>query len=179
MFKAKATLMRARAAEHRARIEGERARSAARDARKLARQREVRRRRVDEDCERVTRNFDAEWVTKVNDIVKKAMEMTRNRLRTDKEARFRIQKELKILKRKFLAGPTPGTANLERRLRDPANAIFAKVANLLYNENKSFHTFFNRFDKEVGLSGERLVCDLGWRRGTLRGANSAMFVSIL
>lgn len=149
---AKATLMRERAAEHQARIEDARARSRARDAEVMVRQREERRRRVYEERARMTREFEDEWNIKSTEIVEKDMEAARNWLRTGVEAPSRVQKELEILKRKFFAAPTPETAELERALQDPANFIFAHMANLLFKENKSLHAFFQQFDKEVRMA---------------------------
>lgn len=146
---AKATLMRERATEHRKRIEDARARSRARDAEIILRQREARRRRVYEERARMTGEFEDEWNIKSIEIVEKDMEATRNWLRTGTEAPFRVQKELEILKRKFFAAPTPETEELERALEDPANFIFAHMANLLFKENTSLHAFFQQFDREV------------------------------
>ena len=162
----KAALMARRAAEHKERLEAARAGSVARDAQITQRQREARRRRVYEDRVRVKCDFDAMWEVKLRENVEREMEATKRWLESDPQAPFRVQKELHVLKRKFYASPTPETADLERALRDPSNAIFAHMANLLYKENKTLHTFFDQFDKEVccfpGLvfGGGRLVRDI-------------------
>lgn len=152
-FKAeeKAALMARKAAEHKERIEAARAGSVARDAKVSQRQREARRRRVYEDRVKVKSEFDAMWEVKLKEMVDHAMETEKLWLESDPQAPFKVQKEFKMLKRKFYAAPTPETAELERALRDPSNAIFAHMAHLLYKENKTLHTFFHQFDKEVRL----------------------------
>lgn len=104
-----------------------------------------------EDRVRVKSDFDALWEVKLSEIVDRKMEAAKRWLESDPQAPFKVQKELHMLKRKFYASPTPETAELERALRDPSNAIFAHMANLLYKENKTLHTFFHQFDKEVCL----------------------------
>lgn len=146
---AKLVLMKQRAAAHQAKIEAARAESVARDAEILVRQRETRRRRVYEDRAHLQEEFDSAWEVKLRETVTAEMEAAREWVNTDKEARFKVQKEMHVLKRKVYAAPTPQTADLERALRDPANAIFAHMANSLYQENKSLDTFFHQFDKEV------------------------------
>lgn len=156
---AKANLMRERAAEHRARIEDARDKSRARDEEIFLRQREARRRRVYEERGRMTRDFEDEWDTKSIEIVEKDMEAARIWLRTGTDAPFRVKKELEILKRKFFAAPTPETVELERALEDPANFIFAHMANILFKENKSLHAFFQQFDREVRKRlGRKVYC---------------------
>jgi len=150
--------MARKAAEHKERLEAERAGLVARDAQILQRQREARRRRVYMDRVRVKSDFDALWEVKLAEMVDSKMEAAKHWLATDSEAAFKVQKELHILKRKFFASPAPETADLERALSDPSNAIFAHMANLLYKENKTLHTFFHQFDKEVRTSvSSRLV----------------------
>ncbi len=151
----KAALMARKAAEHKERLEAERAGSVARDAQIRQRQREARRRRVYMDRVRVKSEFDALWEVKFAEMVDSKMEAAKHWLATESEAAFKVQKELHILKRKFFASPAPETADLERALSDPSNAIFAHMANLLYKENKTLHTFFHQFDKEV--RGSRLA----------------------
>lgn len=141
--------MAERAAAHEENMKAARAESVARDARIVSRQREVRRRRVYEARVRTKADFDAEWEIGLNENVEYEMEATKSWLESDREAPFKVQKELKMLKRRFYAAPTPETTELERSLRDPANAIFAHMANLLYKENKTLQTFFHQFDKEV------------------------------
>lgn len=141
--------MAKRAADHLASVQAARAESTARDADIAVRQRTARRHRVYEDRVRVQNDFDADWKVKLKEIIERDMEATKTWLDTDSEAPFRIEKELHILKRNFFAAPAPETAELERTLKDPANAIFAHMANLLYKENKSLNSFFNQFDKEV------------------------------
>ncbi|CAM9944551.1 unnamed protein product, partial [Ectocarpus sp. 6 AP-2014] len=144
----KAALMVRRAAEHVEKIEAARAGSVARDTEVLQRQREARRRRVYENRVKVKNDFDAAWEVKLRETVEREMELAREWLESDPEAPFKVQKEMKILKRKFYAAPLPETAELERALRDPANYIFAHMANLIYKENKTLQMFFNQFDKE-------------------------------
>lgn len=158
---AKKTLMAKRAADHLASIQAARAESTARDLDISMRQRTARRRRVYEDKVRVQNDFDAHWEVKLKEIVESDMEATKTWLDTDSEAPFRIEKEMQILKRNFFAAPSPETAELERALKDPANAIFAHMANLLYNENKSLKSFFDQFDKEVQVYFRRRGA---WRR---------------
>lgn len=141
--------MAKRAAEHAASIKAALAESTARDAAIETRQRTARRRRVYEDRVRIQNTFDADWEVKLKEIIESDKEATKTWLITDSEAPFKIEKELHILKRNFFAAPSPETAELERALKDPANAIFAHMANLLYNENRSLYSFFNQFDKEV------------------------------
>lgn len=145
----KVALMARKAAEHKERIEAARAGSVARDALIMQRQREARRRRVYEDRVKVKSDFDAMWEVKLKEIFDHGMEAEKRWLESDPEAPSKVQKELHVLKRKFYAAPNPDTVELERALRDPSNAIFAHMANLLYKENKTLHTFFNQFDKEV------------------------------
>lgn len=145
----KAALMARKAAEHKERIEAARAGSVARDAKVLQRQREARRRRVFEDRVKVKSDFDTMWEAKQKEMVDHAMETEKRWLESDPQAPFKVQKEFKVLKRKFFAAPTAEGAELERALRDPSNFIFAHMANLLYKENKTLRTFFNQFDKEV------------------------------
>ena len=157
----KAALMARKAAEHKERLEAERAGTVARDAEITQRQREERRRRVYMDRVTVKNDFDAAWDVKQAEMVDGKMAAAKHWLESDKEAAFKVQKELHILKRKFYAAPAPETAELERALRDPSNAIFAHMANILYKENKTLHTFFHQFDKEVRanveISARRLV----------------------
>lgn len=152
---AKTALMAKRAADHLASIQAARAESTARDAEIAMRQRTARRRRVYEDKVRIQDDFNAHWEVKLKEIIEGDMEETKTWLDTDSEAPFRIEKELHILKRNFFAAPSPETADLERSLKDPANAIFAHMANLLYNENKSLKSFFDQFDKEVQAYSRR------------------------
>lgn len=154
----KAALMARKAAEHKERIEAARAGSIARDAQIMQRQREARRRRVYEDMVKLKCDFDAMCEVKLKENVERQMEATKRWLESDPQAPFRVQKELQVLKRKFYAAPTPETAELERALRDPSNAIFAHMANLLYKENKTLHTFFHQFDKEVCILVEGGYC---------------------
>lgn len=147
---AKANLMAEGAAAHKASLEAARAGSIARDAEVMARQREARRRRVYEDRVRVQADFEAEWEIKFREMVEREMEASKKWLETDKEAPFKVQKEMTILKRKFYAAPAPETAELERALSDPANAIFAHMAHLLYDKNMTLQAFFHQHDKEVG-----------------------------
>lgn len=151
---AKAALMAERAAAHQASIEAARAGVVARDAEIMARQRTARRRRVYEDRVRVKDEFDAGWERKFTESVQGEMEASKEWLESDPEAPFKVEKELKIVKRKFYAAPTPETAELERALSDPANAIFAHMANILYQENKTLQAFFNQFDKEVSVGAD-------------------------
>lgn len=167
---AKAALMAERAAAHQASIEAARTEAEARDAAIRSKQREERRRRVYEDRVRVQNKFNATWEVKLKEMVEREMEATRNWLKTDEEAPFRVEKELKTLKRKFYAAPAPETAELERALQDPANAIFAHMANLLYQENKTLQTFFNQFDKEVRLEKRPAR---GWVHCAYRRASSS------
>ncbi|CAM9266001.1 unnamed protein product, partial [Scytosiphon promiscuus] len=144
----KAMLMARRAAEHKERTEAARAGAVARDAEILQRQREARRRRVYEDRVNVKNDFHASWEVKLRDRVDTEMAAAKAWLESDPQAPFKVQKEMHVLKRKFFAAPGPGTVELERALRDPSNAIFARMANILYKENKTLHTFFHQFDKE-------------------------------
>lgn len=146
----KVALMARRAAEHKERIEAARAGSIARDAQIMQRQREARRRRVYENRAKLKSDFDAMWEVKLKENVERAMEEAKHWLESDPQAPFKVQKELHVLKRKFFAAPTPETAELERSLRDPSNAIFAHMANLLYKDNITLRAFFNQYDKEVG-----------------------------
>lgn len=161
----KAALMARRAAEHIEKIEAARAGSVARDAEVLQRQREARRRRVYENRVKVKNEFDAAWEVKLRETVEREMELAKEWLESDPEAPFKVQKEMKILKRKFYAAPLPETVELERALRDPANYIFAHMANLLYKENKTLQMFFNQFDKEVGSRCNRHGIGAGGRGG--------------
>lgn len=145
----KAALMARRAAEHKEIIEAALAGAKARDAEILQRQREARRRRVYEDRVNVKHEFHASWEVKQRDRVESEMAAAKEWLESDPQAPFKVQKEMHILKRKFFAAPAPETAELERALADPSNAIFARMANILYKENKTLHTFFHQFDKEV------------------------------
>lgn len=148
----KAALMAERAAAHQASLEAARAEAVAKDAAIVVRQREVRRRRVYGERVRVKNEFDAVWEVKLKEIVENEMEGSKKWLESDEEAHFKVEKELQVLKRKFYAAPAPETAELEKALRDPANVIFAHMANLLYQENKTLHKFFDQFDKEVSWS---------------------------
>lgn len=145
----KAALMAKRAAEHKERTEAAQAGSVARDARIMQRQREARRQRVYENRARVRSDFDAVWEVKLKENVEHAMEQAKQWLESDPQARFKVQKETHVLKRKFFAAPTPETAELERALRDPSNVIFAHMANHLYKENITLQAFFNQFVEEV------------------------------
>lgn len=155
---AKEILIADRAAAHKASIEDARAGDIARDAEVTARQREARRRRVYEDYARLQTEFEAEWEVKFKDMVEREMEAAKKWLETDKEAPFKVQKELTVLKRKFYAAPSPETVELERALADPANIIFAHMAHLLYDKNMTLEAFFQQHDTEVGNSkGDRTM----------------------
>lgn len=175
----KAELMARRAAEHKQRTEAARAGAVARDAAILQRQREARRQRVYEDRVNVKNEFNTSWEEKLRERVESEMAAAQEWLESDPQAPFKVQKEMHILKRRFFAAPAPETAELERALADPSNAIFARMANILYKDNKTLHTFFHQFDKEVGCSGGPLAraCVLVGRRTCESGTGGVETVS--
>lgn len=146
----KASIMMERTAVHQAKQAAAREESLARDQTILAQQREQRHRRVYEDRVRAKQQFEGEWDLKFRNVVQADMDATTKWLKSgEKEAAFRVEKELEIVKRKFYAAPTPETAQLERALRDPANTIFAHMAHHLYHQNVTLHEFFQQYDLEV------------------------------
>ncbi|CAM9408593.1 unnamed protein product, partial [Choristocarpus tenellus] len=115
----------------------------------LDHQRQARRQRVYEEGIKLEKEFNEVWEKKLPERVDADMKEVAEWITSkDPEAKFKLEKELQVLKRKYYAPPLPETIDLERALRDPANAVFAHMAHKLYEKNLTLHEFFNQYDKE-------------------------------
>ncbi|CAM9489006.1 unnamed protein product, partial [Discosporangium mesarthrocarpum] len=145
----KAALKVERALANKLEAEAKQAKATERERPILSRQREARRRRVYEEEVSMQQEFEEIWkkrmVERVSSEIKTAVDWIES---NDPEVKFKLQKELQVVKRKFYAPPSPETADVERALRDPANAIFAHMAHRLYKKDMTLLEFFNQFDKE-------------------------------
>jgi hypothetical protein len=136
----KEALVQQRTAEALAARQAIESRLAARNDVILKAQAQSRRDRVHRELIHLKKKHDEEWAFKIVErmtddatLVKAFLGVGQGpNFKPSKEAHFRLEKELRVLKRKFFAAPSPDTAKLELALQDPANVIFAHIGNKLF-----------------------------------------------
>ncbi|KAG5188664.1 hypothetical protein JKP88DRAFT_304037 [Tribonema minus] len=164
----KAALVAAKAAEAARAKEAEAAAGVARERAVLQEQQAARRQRVRDQAAAALEQHKAYWAVHTEELVAAARRRRCEWLSGGggDAARYEVEKGVAALRRRFLAAPSPETAQLERALADPANIVFAFVASRLWSRHVTLRDFFNEFDVEhdgylAPAEFETLVASLG------------------
>ncbi|CAM9385906.1 unnamed protein product [Chrysoparadoxa australica] len=115
----------------------------------LKQQHYARRQRIQREKATLQHEFEQLWKGRTEEIVRESTNRMRSWIASDAlEAKYALEKELKVVKRKFYAAPSPETVLLEKALKDPANVIFAHIGARLFQKDMSLEAFFQQYDKE-------------------------------